>query len=260
MTPPSVTTDDGAAAEADAGYSDAFGGDAGAKLRYVRGMFGRIAPGYDRMNNLMTAGRHHAWKRLAARLADPAAGLPALDVCCGTGDQAFELAKLGRGPVYAVDFAAPMLRIARDRAAANPARTGLAFNEADALELPFADARFSAATTSFALRNVTDIRRFLSEMRRVVVPGGRVVTLDMIGAPRGPLAPIGRFYMNRVVPLVGRILSGDADAYAYLPQSTDFVPSAEGIAQLMRKAGLEDVSHRSLALGSVAIHVGRRPL
>ena len=242
------------------GHRVAFQGDAAAKARYVRAMFSRIAGGYDRMNDLMTAGRHRAWKRLAAQLADPSSDLPALDLCCGTGDQAFELARLRRGPVLAIDFAAPMLRIAQERAQRAGLAGAVSFQEADALCLPFPDASFSAVTTSFSLRNVAGIAEFLAEMRRVVVPGGRVVTLDLLGAPRGLLAPFGRFYMGRVVPLIGRFVAGDSDAYTYLPESTGYVPSAQEIAALMEKAGLERVSYRSLALGSVAIHVGVRPL
>lgn len=237
----------------------AFEGDAQAKVRYVRHMFGRIALQYDRMNGLMTWGRHHAWRRLAARLAEPASGWPALDLCCGTGDQALALARLRRGPVVGIDFSWPMLYLAREKARRAGLGGAVLFEEADALRLPFRDGSFSCATTAFSLRNVADVSAFLVEMRRVVAPGGRIVTLELLGPPRGPLALLGRFYLRRVVPALGALIAGHADAYAYLPASTGFVPSAEGLTRLMEQAGLLRVFHRPLALGSVAIHVGERP-
>lgn len=221
-------------------------------------MFGRIAGQYDRMNGLMTWGRHRAWRRLAARLADPAPGRPALDLCCGTGEQTLELARLGRGPALGIDFTRPMLRLARDKARRADMNHVALFQEADALRLPFRDGTFSCAVTSFSLRNVVDVSALLAEMRRVVVPGGRVVTVELFGPPRGPLAPLGRFYQRLLVPALGAVVAGDGDAYAYLPASTTFVPSAEGIARLLKEVGLSRVSCRSLALGSVAIHVGER--
>lgn len=222
-------------------------------------MFGRIARRYDRMNGLMTFGRHQAWRRLAAQLADPLPGRPALDLCCGTGDQAVELARLDRGPVLGIDFSRPMIEVAREKARRTRAGGSISFQEADALRLPFNDATFSCAVTAFSLRNVEEISAFLAEMRRVVAPGARVVTLDLLGPPPGVLSFAARFYLRRVVPIVGRLVAGDADAYTYLPASTQFVPSAEKLTELMEAAGLHRVSHRLLALGSVAIHVGERP-
>jgi demethylmenaquinone methyltransferase/2-methoxy-6-polyprenyl-1,4-benzoquinol methylase len=224
-------------------------------------MFGRISRRYDRMNGLMTWGRHHAWRRLAARLADPAPGRPALDLCCGTGDQALELARLRRGPVLGIDFSPPMLHLAREKARRAGLSNVVSFLEADALRLPFRDGAFSCAATAFSLRNVADVSTFLAEMRRVVAPGGRVVTLELLGPRRvgGLLAPLGRLYLRRLVPALGALIAGDADAYAYLPASTGFVPSAEGLTRMIEEAGLRHVSYRSLALGSVAIHVGERP-
>ena len=237
----------------------AFEGEASDKKRYVRQMFGRIAGRYDRMNSLMTGGRHHGWRRLVARLADPAPGRLALDLCCGTGDQALELARLRRGPVLGIDFSSPMLELARKKARQAGLAGAVSFQEADALSLPFADGAFSCITTAFSLRNVADIPAFLTEMRRVVAPGGRIVTLDLLGAPRGPLALFGRFYLRRVVPILGALVAGDADAYSYLPASTGFVPSMEELSRLMEEAGLVHVSFRSLAFGGVAIHIGERP-
>ena len=254
-----VTTTDGGPDGAALERRLAFEGDARAKMRYVRQMFGRIAGRYDRMNGLMTWGRHHAWRRLAARLADPTPGRPALDLCCGTGDQALELARLRRGPVLGIDFSRPMLELARRKARRAGLAGGVSFQEADALRLPFGDDTFSCAATAFSLRNVAEIPAFLAEMRRVVAPGGHIVTLELLGPPRGPLAPLGRLYLRRVVPALGALVAGDGDAYAYLPASIGFVPSAEALTRLMEEAGLQRVSYRSLALGGVAIHVGERP-
>ncbi len=221
-------------------------------------MFGRIAPRYDFMNSVMTLGRHRAWRQLAARLADPASDRPALDLCCGTGDLSLELARLRRGPVVGIDFAVPMLRLARDKASRAGLTGRVFFQKADALRLPFRYGAFSCAVSAFALRNVADLPTMLSEIRRVVVPGGRAVTLELFGSPGGPLALLGRLYLRRVVPALGALVAGDRDAYAYLPASTGFVASAEEVARLMREAGLRRVSWRSLAFGSVAIHVAER--
>ncbi len=220
----------------------------------VRAMFDRIAPRYDLLNRAMTAGLDGRWRATAAAVADVAAGDRALDVCTGTGDLAFALADrvTPSGEVVGVDFAERMLDRAREKA---QGRTGVRFEAADALDLPFADDAFDAATVAFGIRNVDDLDRGLAEMARVVRPGGRVVILEITTPAR-----MRRFYelwFDRVVPRLGRLLGRDAAAYAYLPASVRRFPAPPELAARMAAAGLRDVRWRPLAFGIVAIHHGR---
>lgn len=218
-------------------------------------MFDRIAPRYDLLNRAMTAGLDGRWRQAAAAAADLAAGDRALDCCTGTGDLALALAdRVTRsGEVVGVDFAEEMLVRARAKAAARGAR--IDFRPGDALDLPFADGSFDAATVAFGIRNVSDLDRGLAEMARVVRPGGRVVVLE-ITTPRR----LRRFYevwFDRVVPRLGRVLGRDGAAYSYLPASVRRFPDPPALAARMAAAGLVDVRWRPLAGGIVALHHGR---
>src|SRR4051794_14711581 len=221
----------------------------------VQSMFDRIAGRYDRMNSVMSAGLHHRWRARAVETAQLGAGARALDVCCGTGDLALEL-KRAVGPggeVVGLDFSAPMLEIARTKSAA----AGLAVDyvQGNALDLPFEDGRFDAATVGFGVRNVVDLARALAELRRVVRPGGRVVVLEITTPERPPLSWFYSLWFDRVVPLLG-VLTGERDAYSYLPESVRRFPPAAGLAKRMFDAGLRDVRYLVLAGGIVAIHAG----
>ena len=231
-----------------------------AKARYVAGMFARIARRYDLLNTVMTGGMHHRWRKLAARLATEGVNGVALDVATGTGDFAFALAKRpGVHSAVGVDFVAEMVALARLKAQRRHASEKVRFAQADALSLPFPDDTFICATSGFSMRNVTDVARAVQEMARVVRPGGRVVILEISPFERDGLFPrLFRFYFHRVVPLVGGILSGDREAYTYLPRSVDIFLHAPELARLMEEAGLENVSYRKAGMGSVAVHVGEK--
>ena len=212
----------------------------------VRSMFDRIAPVYDRMNRLMTAGLDRRWRRLAAE-AVVRPGDPVLDACCGTGDLALAARKVG-GDVVGLDFSPGMLERARRKSQA------VTWVEGDLLALPFEDASFEAATVGFGVRNVEDLERALAELRRVLVPGGRLAILE-ITTPRGLLAPFYRVWLDRIVPVLGRALRGGT-AYAYLPASVRRFPEPDDLAGLLRGAGFADVRYRLFAGGIVAIHTG----
>ena len=217
----------------------------------VRAMFDRIARVYDLMNSVMTAGMHHRWRERAADLAAVGAGDRVLDVASGTGDLAVELARrVGPGgTVIGSDFSEGMLELARQKS------TAVTWEWANALELPYPDDGFAAATVGFGARNFSDLDRGLGEMARVVRPGGRVVVLEITTPQRPPLSTFFSIWFDRVVPALGK-LAGDPDAYAYLPSSVKRFPEPRALAGRMAAAGLEDVRWILTAGGIIALHVG----
>ncbi|MBI2873284.1 MAG: bifunctional demethylmenaquinone methyltransferase/2-methoxy-6-polyprenyl-1,4-benzoquinol methylase UbiE [Chloroflexi bacterium] len=229
-----------------------------AKAQYVGSMFARIARRYDFVNSVMTAGRHGAWRRMALAMADPPEGALGLDVACGTGDFALALARRPVLGVVAADFCQEMLSVAREKASRRGAQDQVHFQMADALSLPFPDDQFHCVTIGFALRNVASIDRCLAELFRVTRPGGRTVSLELTSLGRGPLAPLVHIYLKKAIPMLGGLLTGQREAYRYLPNSVMGFPSPERLAEMMRKAGFSRVWSRQLALGAVAIHVGEK--
>jgi demethylmenaquinone methyltransferase / 2-methoxy-6-polyprenyl-1,4-benzoquinol methylase len=220
----------------------------------VRAMFDRIAGVYDRRNSVMTAGLHHRWRARAADLAELKPGARALDVACGTGDLALELAgRVGPGgEVVACDFSERMLELARAKAAGRPT---VRVEWANALELPYRADEFAAATVGFGVRNFSDLERGLSELVRVVRPGGKVVILEMTTPTRPPLSTFFRIWFDRVVPVLGR-LAGDSDAFTYLPRSVQRFPGPQELAATMERRGLARIRYVLTAGGIIAIHVG----
>jgi len=220
----------------------------------VRAMFDRIAGLYDRANSVMTAGLHHEWRRRATELASLSPGDRALDVATGTGDLAFELAaRVGpRGEVVGVDFAEGMLAVARRKAVAlgRPVR----FEAGNALALEYPDDHFDAATVGFGARNFSDLERGLSEMARVVRPGGRVVVLEITTPRRPPLSTFFELWFDRVIPALGRVV--DAQAYSYLPSSVRRFPAPEELAGVMWRSGMREIRYVLTAGGIIALHVG----
>jgi demethylmenaquinone methyltransferase/2-methoxy-6-polyprenyl-1,4-benzoquinol methylase len=219
----------------------------------VRAMFDRIASFYDVMNSVMTAGLHHRWRARAADLAAVGPGDRALDVATGTGDLAVELARRvgAGGEVVGSDFSEEMLSLARRKA------PELRFEWGNALELPYEDGRFDAATVGFGARNFSDLERGLFEMARVVRPGGRVVVLEITTPQRPPLSTFFQVWFDRIVPLIGR-LTGETLAYSYLPSSVRRFPAPDGLAAAMARAGLRDIRWILTAGGIIAIHVGTK--
>ncbi len=244
----------------------------------VRAMFDRIAGVYDLMNTAMTAGLHHGWRARAADLARVGPGSRVLDVATGTGDLAIELARRVSpgGEVVGSDFAEGMLERARAKVAAAPgAEVRPRFEWADALELPYEDGSFDAATVGFGARNFDELGRGLAEMARVVRPGGRVVVLEITTPTRPPLSLFYRLWFDRIVPALGMLAGGViallartrgrerppsiAAAYSYLPSSVRRFPGPEALAAEMHAAGVGEISYLLLAGGIVAIHAGTVP-
>jgi len=224
----------------------------------VNRMFDRIAGRYDLLNSVMTAGLHHRWRQRAADRAGLGPGDAALDVCCGTGDLALELAArvAPGGHVVGCDFSEPMLDLARDKAAAR-GTAGARFEWADALRLPYDDGRFDAVTVGFGVRNLSDLDAGLAEMARVLRPGGRLVVLEITQPTRPPLSTFYSLWFDRAVPVLGR-LADDPEAYSYLPESVRSFPSPRGLAAKMDAAGLGGIRWTVLAGGIIAIHSGSR--
>jgi demethylmenaquinone methyltransferase / 2-methoxy-6-polyprenyl-1,4-benzoquinol methylase len=224
----------------------------------VNRMFDRVASNYDALNSVMTAGLHHRWRERAAARAELDPGDSALDVCCGTGDLTLELARrvAPGGKVVGCDFSEPMLDLAREKAAARAA-SGVRFEWADALQLPYDGERFDAISVGFGVRNLADLDRGLREMARVLKPGGRLVILEITQPTRPPLSSFYSLWFDRIVPLLGSF-SGDPEAYSYLPQSVRSFPSPRGLAEKMDGAGFERIRYTVLAGGIIAIHSGTR--
>ncbi len=213
----------------------------------VRSMFDRIAPVYDLMNRVMTAGLDQRWRRETVK-AVVRPGDRVLDACCGTGDLAVAALEAGAGEVVGLDFSPRMLERARTK------QQTVTWIEGDVLALPFDAGSFDAATVGFGVRNVTDLPAALAELRRVLRPQGRVGILE-ITTPTGVLAPFYRLWFDRVVPLIGKLLKGGA-AYTYLPASVRRFPVPAELASLLEQSGFADVSYRTFAGGIVALHTG----
>ena len=229
------------------------------RARYVSSMFGRISRRYDLLNTVMTGGMHYAWRRLAADTAT-ASGLSgvALDVACGTGDFAFDVARRENVEhVVGLDFVPEMLALAKGKAARQGLGAHTTFAVGDAHALPFVDDSFVCVTVGFGVRNFIDVPRALSEMARVVQPGGRVVVLEIVRMEgKGPHNRLLPWCFQKVAPMLGAALAGDSEAYSYLPQSVDEFLSARQLVGAMEGAGLRDVRRRSLGMGMVAVVVG----
>jgi demethylmenaquinone methyltransferase/2-methoxy-6-polyprenyl-1,4-benzoquinol methylase len=224
------------------------------KEKSVRDMFSRIAPVYDLVNRFMSWGRDMHWRRVAVNLACPNHGR-VLDVATGTGDLALELAR-HTNSVVGLDFCPEMIR----RGSLKSARRGMAgqidFILGDALTLPFESNSFDCALNGFALRNVSDVNRFLSELWRVVKPGGRVVCLELVKPKSGLVGALYRFYLCRIVPVLGHWVSRDKKAYQYLPNSVNDFMSISELQHVMKSIGFHQVDYKSLNCGTVAVHIG----
>jgi demethylmenaquinone methyltransferase / 2-methoxy-6-polyprenyl-1,4-benzoquinol methylase len=224
------------------------------KARAIREMFARIAPYYDLINCLMSWGQDSRWRRVAVRLARPERGR-VLDVATGTGDMALELARY-TDSVIGLDLCQEMMRRGQVKTEKKGMEKRVDFILGDALVLPFSDNSFDCALNGFALRNVADINLFLAELRRVVKPGGRVVCLELVRPASGIIGAFYRFYLYKIVPALGRWLSGDGKAYRYLPDSVGCFLSVIEFQKIMEEVGFRQVDHRSLNLGTIAVHVG----
>lgn len=219
----------------------------------VSAMFDDVAPRYDLTNALLSLGSSSLWRIATVRALGITAGDRVLDIAAGTGTSSAAIARAG-ARVTALDFSPGMVAVGRER------HPDIEFVEGDAQQLPFDDASFEAVTISFGLRNVNDPHRALAEMRRVLVPGGRVVVCEFTTPPNARVRGAYSMYLNKVMPSVAKLASSNPAAYTYLMQSIEDWPTQGVLSGWMRDAGFVDVGYRNLTAGVVALHRGRAPL
>ena len=221
----------------------------------VSGMFDQVAKNYDRTNTVLSLGNDRMWRAATTRAVAPRPGQRILDLAAGTGASAVALARSG-ADVIAADFSPGMIAEGERRYGGF---RNLAFVEADATALPFADSEFDTVTMSFGLRNVHDARTALRELHRVTKSGGRLVICEFSRPPSRAFSGLYRFYNDRVLPVVARAVSSNADAYDYLNESIRDWPDQRALSAWIREAGWTDVAYRNLSLGIVALHRARKP-
>lgn len=225
------------------------------RAKYVQAMFGRIAHRYDLLNRLMTFGQDIRWRKEAIGKLNLKPGSVVLDAGSGTGDIAFEIAK--RYPntlVIASDFTAEMVMVGKDR----PAGKSVAWVIADAQHLPFGKEIFDGVICGFLLRNVPDVDQALNEQHRVLTPGGHTASLDTSPPPKNFLRPFLDFHLHYIIPLLGKMIAGDSEAYTYLPDSTEKFLTAEDLARRFEQAGFDEIGFVRRMLNTIGIHWGKK--
>lgn len=224
----------------------------------VREMFTRIAPRYDLLNHLLSGQMDKRWRARTARELQPILGRAdavVLDLCCGTGDLAFSLARGAKARIIGADFSHTMLVRAREKSAGRAQ-----FLEADALRLPFADGAFDLVTSAFGFRNLANYEEGLREIWRVLKPGGTLAILEFTERAPGVFGEMYRFYCGKILPVIGGMISGDAKAYRYLPKSVARFFRPEEFAGVMRGVGYEEVRYLLMMMGTVGLHMGEKRL
>jgi demethylmenaquinone methyltransferase / 2-methoxy-6-polyprenyl-1,4-benzoquinol methylase len=227
------------------------------RANYVQEMFGRIAGRYNILNRVMTFGQDMSWRRFVVKQAQIPAKGAVLDLATGTGDIAFE-AKKSHPDAYVIgaDFALPMMLVGQEE----PRGKSIDWSAADALRLPFPNARFDAVLSGYLMRNVIDIPQALAEQKRVLKNGGRIVILDTSPPPNNILKPFILIHMNYVIPILGRLIGGQAaaDAYKYLPESTQAFKTPEELVELLKQAGYQNIGYKVVMLGTQMIVWGEK--
>ncbi len=225
----------------------------------VRKMFSSIADKYDLLNRLFSLGTDKKWRRALVSEITKTGDKPILDVATGTADVALSLEERcpGDGIIIGTDFSLPMLQVGANKVSSNQAGR-IMLTAGDAYALPFRENTFGAVTIAFGLRNLAHRVEGLKEMARVLTPGGRVVILEFSPMDRPVTGPLFRFYFHRVMPFLGGIISGNREAYRYLPESVDLFPDPVRLGQEMVEAGFTEVKYRALTMGIAFLHVGEK--
>ena len=230
------------------------------KAQFIARMFARVSRRYDFLNTVITAGLHYQWRAKVATLVAGKLTGPALDVATGTGEFAFALAKNQTlNEIIGIDFVQEMVALGRIKANRQQLHQKVTFLQANALCLPFADNTFACVTSGFAMRNVVNVSIAISEMTRVVRPGGRIAILEIVPVEgTGMLKGALRCYFRRLVPILGGVLSGDREAYRYLPRSVDNFQSADDLVKILEGEGLRVTHARKIGSGIVTMLIGEK--
>lgn len=228
------------------------------KAPFVQQLFNRISPFYDQMNDVMTMGMHRLWKKEACQKLNVAANSKLLDVCCGTGDLSFYLAKTyTQSKITGIDFSFNMLEVAHQRNSLANQTQQITFIQGDALALPFEDTSFDGAVIAYGLRNVSNYDTCLSELHRILKPEAKLAILDM-SHPQGLMKYLTAPYRYLVVPVIAKFLVNDPKAYAYLTQSIHFFPNQQKLTQMLLDTGFREVTLKNYFGGTCALHVATK--
>lgn len=226
------------------------------KEQYVHAVFESIAPKYDLMNDILSFRRHKAWRRFTMAKMMMTLNSTALDLCCGTCDWTISMAERSGGMITGLDFSQNMLDVGRSKVAEKGLLDQIKLIQGNAMDLPFEDNQFDYATIGFGLRNVPDLRQVLSEMKRVVKPGGMVVCLELSKPTWQPFKGIYYFYFKHILPFMGKLLAKRYEQYKWLPESLVQFPGREELAEIFRETGLMKVKAYPLTGGIAALHIG----
>ncbi|WNC17253.1 demethylmenaquinone methyltransferase [Brevibacillus brevis] len=231
------------------------------KAQYVHSVFESIASEYDKMNNVISFGSHVAWRNYTMKQMDIRPGQTALDVACGTADWTIALAQAvgTEGRVVGLDFSQNMLDVGAYKVTQKGVGHIVSLVNGDAMKLPYEDNTFDHATIGFALRNVPDIQTVLSEMARVVKPGGKVVSLEVSKPPFLPYRKLFYFYFYNILPLIAKWTVNKYEQYAWLPKSLTNFPDSRELARMFQQAGLDPVQVKLFMGGVAALHIGVKP-
>jgi demethylmenaquinone methyltransferase/2-methoxy-6-polyprenyl-1,4-benzoquinol methylase len=224
------------------------------KKEQVRAMFDDISPKYDLLNHLLSLGIDYSWRRKLVWMLLSGNPHSVLDVATGTADLAIAMAKAGVASVTGVDISEKMLAIGRIKTAEQALTGSIALHEADAVHLPFADNTFDAVTVAFGVRNFEDLRAGLTEMKRVLRPGGTLLILEFSHPGTFPMKQLYGFYSRRIIPAIGRIVSGNTQAYNYLPESVRAFPSGNDFLKILSAIGMNHARCHSLTSGISSIY------
>lgn len=227
------------------------------KEQFVHSVFESIAPKYDLMNDVLSFGRHKAWRRFTMRKMKVKPGDTAIDLCCGTCDWTISLAQESvTGKIVGLDFSLNMLKVGSHKIKELGLGEQINLIHGNAMELPFADNSFDFAAIGFGLRNVPDLVRVLEEMKRVIKPGGQVVCLELSKPVKQPFKSIYYFYFQRILPLLGKLVAKRYEQYKWLPESLVHFPDHEALSIQFSAVGLKDVQAYPLTGGIAALHIG----
>lgn len=222
----------------------------------MHSVFESIAPKYDKMNDIISFGRHKAWRKFTMKKMNMSPGDTAIDLCCGTCDWTISMAKTSGGSITGLDFSENMLEIGRRKIAEQGLDSSIVLIQGNAMALPFEDNSFQYATIGFGLRNVPDLRQVLNEMKRVVKPGGMVVCLEVSKPTWHPFKGLYYIYFKHLLPMLGKLIAKRYEQYKWLPESLIQFPGREELAQIFRETGLTEVEAYPLTGGVAALHMG----